>query len=78
MSRPTLFSPEEGYVYVLANGAQNTVNYWDVSLPETNHKSISNAPEYVLDYVHATFNSNNFLGLVSEKGVRLFNQTHDF
>ncbi len=62
----------------MANGAQNTVKYWDISLPEANQKSISNAPEYVLDYVHGRVNSNYFVGLISEKGVRIFNQTFDF
>ncbi|XP_035703729.1 E3 ubiquitin-protein ligase RFWD3 isoform X2 [Folsomia candida] len=77
ISRPSLFSPEEEYVYVLANGAQHTVQYWDVSLSEVNPTTIPHTPDYVLDYTHCRVNSSNFLGLISEKGVRICNQTFE-
>lgn len=74
MARSSIFSPEDGYAYVLANGAQSSVKYWDITLPETSHQSICNAPEFVLDFVHGSVNSIPFLSLISEKGVRFFSQ----
>jgi hypothetical protein len=74
MCRSAIFSPGQGYVYACANGPNNAAKLWDISMSESEYSLIGPTPDVAVDFVRCRVNNKHFLSIISEKGVRVFEE----
>jgi len=52
----------------------NAVKMWDISLSESDCRLIAPVTDVIIDFVRGPVNGKNYLSLISEKGVSIFEE----